>query len=127
MGLGARVPAPAPVPPSDLPAPGVGGAAQSLGGEGWSGGLEPFLVWRGNLEAPPQHTPRPRDGPGKVCRGKKLGGSGGGGSRGRSTGGAGSESNHHPLWPAPTSYPEGAGGRGPWHPRGTQAEAQDPS
>lgn len=70
MGLGVRVPAPTPVPPSDLPALVVGGAARGLGGEGRGGGTVIFPVWRGNLEAPPP-TPTPGTGPGKFAREKK--------------------------------------------------------
>lgn len=70
-----------------------------------------FPCGGGNLEAPPSHAD-PRDGPGKVCPGKKkIGGSGCGGSRGRSPGGAGSGSSPHPLRPAPASSLEGAGAR----------------
>ncbi|KAI5280186.1 Spindlin-4 [Manis pentadactyla] len=109
MGLGARVSASAPVPPSDPRALRVGGAAQRLGGEGRGGGTEIFPVRSGNLQAPPPNRP-----PGRAKEslpGKKIEGSGNGGSRGRSRGGAGSEINPHLLRPAPASSLEGAGAR----------------
>lgn len=107
--MGARVSASAPVPPSDPRALRVGGAAQRLGGEGRGGGTEIFPVRSGNLQAPPPNGP-----PGQAQEslpGKKIEGSGDGGSRGRSRGGTGSEISPHLLRPAPASSLEGAGAR----------------
>ena len=72
-----------------------------------------FPVWRGNLRGTPSLAD-PRDGPGKVCPGKKKKNWGKwrrrvpGEELGRR---AGSESSPHRLQPAPASSPEGAGAR----------------
>lgn len=119
--MGARVPSPAPVPPSDLPALRVGGAARRLGGEGRGGGGRTaiFPGRGGNLEAPPP-TPTPGTGPGKFAREKKkLGevaaaGPGGGARVARGLRAAPTHSGPRP--PPPSRAPAPA--RGPWHPRG---------
>lgn len=86
-----------------------------------------FPVWRGNLRGTPSLAD-PWDGPGKVCPGKKkkIGGSGGGGSRGRSSGGArglrAAPTRSNPRPPPPLRAPAPA--RGPWHPRGARAQAR---